>query len=91
MQKIVVEADPLLTEMCSILNDFEQVNKKIDQGKKQNYPLKDQRRRVTIAFNSEKEVNEIKADQRFKMSARNTLGVRTKDDWIFNLNIGNVM
>jgi len=25
------------------------------------------------------------------MSARNTLGVRTKDDWIFNLNIGNVM
>ena len=63
----------------------------MDFGKKQVYPLKDLQRRVAIAFNTEKEVNEIKADQRFKMSARNTLGVRTKDDWIFNLNIGNVM
>lgn len=87
----MVEADPLLTEMTTILNDFEQVNKKQELIKKQSYPVKDQRRRVTIAFNSEKEISDIKADQRFKMSARNTLGVRTKDDWIFNLNIGNVM
>lgn len=58
----MVEADPLLTEMCQILNDFEQVKKRMDLGKKQIYPLKDLKRRVTIAFNTEKEVNEIKAD-----------------------------
>lgn len=41
LQKIVVEADPLLTEMCTILNDFEQVNKKLDLSKKQTHPIKD--------------------------------------------------
>ena len=34
----------------------------MDLGKKQVYPLKDLQRRVTIVFNTEKEVNEIKAD-----------------------------
>ena len=28
LTNIVVEADPILTEMCSVLNEFEQINKK---------------------------------------------------------------
>lgn len=35
LQKIVVESDPLLTEMCSILNDFEQSSQIKDIFKKQ--------------------------------------------------------
>jgi len=33
----------------------------------------------------------IEKDQRFKLNVRNTLGVKNSQDWIFNLNIGNVM
>jgi hypothetical protein len=29
--------------------------------------------------------------KQFKISVRNNLGVRQTDDWIYNLNIGNVM
>jgi hypothetical protein len=89
----VVEADPILTEMSSILNEFELISKRkpSEQSKKQTLLGKDRRGRLTITFSSEKEVIDIKVDQRFKLSARNTLGIRTKDDWIFHLNIGNVM
>lgn len=33
----------------------------------------------------------MKQNSAFKMSVRNVLGLRHSDDWIFNLNIGNVM
>ena len=33
----------------------------------------------------------MKSNQAFKMSVRNVLGLRHADDWIFKLNIGNVM
>lgn len=96
LQKIVVESDPILTEMSSILNDFDSLCKKrykdTDSSKKQStLHARDQRRKLNISFGSEREINELKTDQRFKLNARNTLGIKTKDDWIFNLNIGNVM
>jgi hypothetical protein len=30
-------------------------------------------------------------DNEFKLNVRNTLGIKNSQDWIFNLNIGNVM
>ena len=33
----------------------------------------------------------MKSNNKFKMSVRNVLGLRHSEDWIFNLNIGNVM
>ena len=33
----------------------------------------------------------MKASKRFKINVRNTLGVKDHNNWIYNLNIGNVM
>ncbi len=51
----------------------------------------EQRRRLKISFHSEEEINSLKQNSSYKMSVRNVLGLRHSDDWIFNLNIGNVM
>ena len=38
-------------------------------------------------------MNRLQHDQRFKITTRNHLGIRTAstDDWIFSFNIGNIM
>jgi hypothetical protein len=42
-------------------------------------------------FDSEKEIEEIRRDKRFKMEGRNGLGIRSSEDWIQGLYIGNVI
>lgn len=42
-------------------------------------------------FKSQKEIDKLKKDEKFKYISRNILGVRKHDDWINNLEIGNVM
>ena len=44
-----------------------------------------------ISFSNLKDVLNLQNDGRFKLNVRNTLGVKSAQDWIFNLNIGNVM
>jgi hypothetical protein len=51
----------------------------------------DQKRKLKISFHNEDEINELKSNSSYKMSVRNVLGLRHSEDWIFNLNIGNVM
>ena len=34
---------------------------------------------------------DIEKDPRLKLNVRNTLGIKNSQDWIYNLNIGNVM
>lgn len=46
---------------------------------------------LRLSFNSEHSIDDLKSNQQFKMNVRNALGLRHTDDWIFNLNIGNVM
>lgn len=46
---------------------------------------------MQISFSDDKEISELKNSREHKLNARNTLGLMNKDDWIFNLNIGNVM
>ena len=53
--------------------------------------FKERRKRLKISFTSLQELTKIEKDQRFKLNVRNTLGVKNSQDWIFNLNIGNVM
>ena len=50
-----------------------------------------ERRRRGLSFGSEEEIRELKENSKFRLNARNMLGVRHKEDWVFNLNIGNVM
>jgi hypothetical protein len=46
---------------------------------------------MRISFHDEAEINLIKFNYKFKLNVRNMLGIRHQDDWIYNLNIGNVM
>jgi hypothetical protein len=46
---------------------------------------------MRISFGSEQEIERMRKDTRFKLNARNVLGIKHQDDWIFNLNIGNIM
>lgn len=46
---------------------------------------------MNISFRNIKDIESIQQQKKFKISVRNNLGVRQQDDWIFNLNIGNVM
>jgi len=53
--------------------------------------FRDRRRRLKISFSTMQDLIQIEKDLRFKLNVRNTLGVKNSQDWIFNLNIGNVM
>lgn len=50
-----------------------------------------ERDKLNISFHNLKEVEQIQQQKNFKISVRNNLGIKQTDDWIFNLNIGNVM
>jgi len=45
----------------------------------------------TVSFSSFSEIESFLSAQRNPLSLRNILGVHHHNDWIFNLNIGNVM
>lgn len=42
-------------------------------------------------FGSLKEISAVKESKRYKINVRNALGVKDHNNWIYNLNIGNVM
>ena len=50
-----------------------------------------ERDKLNISFRNIKDIEAVQASKKFKISVRNNLGVRQTDDWIYNLNIGNVM
>jgi len=50
-----------------------------------------ERDKLNISFHNVKEIEQIQQNKEYKISVRNNLGIKQNDDWIFNLNIGNVM
>ena len=42
-------------------------------------------------FSNNDEISALKQNNMFKINVRNTLGVKDDHNWIYNLNIGNVM
>ena len=50
-----------------------------------------ERDKLNISFHNLKEIKAIQQIKKFKIAVRNTLGLKQLDDWIYNLNIGNVM
>lgn len=44
-----------------------------------------------MVFENEEQIDLIKQDNSLKLNVRNLLGVKHLEDWIYNLNIGNVM
>lgn len=98
LESLIIKADPLLQELASIVKEFEDKSQKsaIDRDqdmikKYGQFDFRDRRKRLKISFTTMQELINIEKDQRFKLNVRNTLGVKNSQDWIFNLNIGNVM
>jgi hypothetical protein len=50
-----------------------------------------EKKRLKISFSDKDEIDRMKVDNQFKLNVRSALGIKNPDDWIFNLNIGNVM
>ena len=50
-----------------------------------------ERDKLNISFHNLKEIRAMQVIQKFKIPVRNNLGLKQQDDWIYNLNIGNVM
>lgn len=49
------------------------------------------RKKLCISFSDEEEINEIIKDDMYKINTRSVLGVKNNNDWIYGLNIGNIM
>ena len=84
--------------MASIVKEFDDFSQQPashrDQELVEKYgqaEMKDRRRRLNISFQTLKELMDIEKDPRLKLNVRNTLGIKNSQDWIYNLNIGNVM
>ena len=48
-------------------------------------------KKVLTEFNTMQEIDFLRKNDRYKFIGRNLLGIRKFDDWINNLEIGNVM
>ena len=46
---------------------------------------------MKVSFETEDEIDRLRNDQTYKLNIRNTLGIKSSEDWILNLFIGNVM
>jgi len=98
LENIIMKADPILSELASKVKQFEKISHQKAHEREMNLLEKygddeyaEQKRKLKISFHSEEEINDLKHNLAYKMSVRNVLGLRHSDDWIFNLNIGNVM
>ena len=50
-----------------------------------------QQDQIRAKFYADKDIQKVSSVTDLKLNVRNILGVKHKEDWIFNLNIGNVM
>lgn len=49
------------------------------------------KKRLRISFSDEEEIKQITKVDEFKINTRSILGVKNTNDWIYGLNIGNIM
>lgn len=82
----------ILKEICEQIKDFNQVRFK-PADTLEDYLIKRAatRKKLKLSFGSIEDIEKLKSSTDFKINIRNKLGVKNEDDWILNLNIGNVM
>lgn len=82
----------IITEICRQINEFRSVcHLNSDQVQKALAGNISQLNLLKIRFESEIDVEEIRTSQNYKLNERNSIGLKTSEDWIYNLYIGNVM
>lgn len=80
-EKQLIGAQPLLSEFCRLSEEFSKLLSESGVILEARQPK----------FGSIKEITAVKESKRFKINVRNALGVKDHNNWIYNLNIGNVM
>jgi len=81
-----------LKELCKQIKEFkaiyllsiDNINTYFDESTKN-------RKELNISFNDEEEIKDIIRRDQFKINTRSVLGVKNSNDWIYGLNIGNIM
>ena len=73
---------PLLDEFRHVSEEFKQKDLTLDEAETHN---------KLAQFTSVREIQALRSNKRYKLNVRNTLGVKDHNNWIYNLNIGNVM
>lgn len=93
LENVILRVQPIINEFQRIMNEFSSVSTFSDSQRRQMFKGKNERikNQLKISFHEETEISLLKFNHKFKLNVRNMLGVKHQDDWIFNLNIGNVM
>jgi len=81
-----------LKEICKQIKEFKSyylLNSKAQQDYFQDKAAL--KKSLWVSFSDEEEINQISKQNTFKINTRNLLGVISSNDWIFGLNIGNIM
>jgi len=81
-EKQLIGVQPLLNEFCRLSKEFGKF-----LGSSGIVPSEAR----TPKFQSLKEISILKESKKFKINVTTALGVRDHNNWIYNLNIGNVM
>jgi len=52
-----------------------------------------EKKRLNISFQTVEEITKLQKEQRFKITARSSLRIKSfgTDDWVYSFNIGNIM
>ena len=81
-----------LRELCRQIKDFKTICQLGNENRQKLFGDKSNlKKSLWISFNDEEEINQIEKTNNFKINTRSVLGVKNNNDWIFGLNIGNIM
>jgi hypothetical protein len=81
-----------LKELCKQIKEFKSYYLLSVQNQQEYFEDKQtMRKNLCVSFSDDDQINEINKDQTFKINTRSVLGVKNNNDWIYGLNIGNIM
>ena len=85
IDKIISIYSPILVELARRLSNYETRLKRLDGE------IKPDPTPLLSGILPNGKIDEMKRSKQYKISSRNLLGLKANDDWITNINIGNVM
>lgn len=81
-----------LKELCKQTKEFKSYYLLSMQKQEDLFEDKTQmRKKLCVSFSDEEDIHEIIRGESFKINTRSVLGVKNNNDWIYGLNIGNIM
>lgn len=88
------QAHMRVNELVKIQSEFSKISEMSSKDRAEHF--KDrlaEKKKLKISFQTFEELNSMLAEKKFKISSRNSLGIKNsgEDDWINSFNIGNIM